>query len=47
MGVQLAVEYDPRPPFDTGSLSKAPAEIVEFVQAQLNALAAPESTRSG
>ena len=47
MGVQLAVEYDPRPPFDTGSPSKAPAEIVEFVQSQLNALAAPESTRSG
>jgi hypothetical protein len=47
MGVQLALEYDPRPPFDTGSPSKAPAEIVEFVRSQLDALAAPEPTSSG
>jgi transcriptional regulator GlxA family with amidase domain len=40
-GVQLGIEYDPHPPFDTGSTSKAPAEIVEFVRAQLNTLAAP------
>jgi transcriptional regulator GlxA family with amidase domain len=40
--VQLAIEYDPHPPFDTGSPSKAPAEIVEFVRGQLNTLAAPE-----
>ena len=40
--VQLAIEYDPHPPFDTGSPSKAPAEIVEFVRWQLNTLAAPE-----
>jgi transcriptional regulator GlxA family with amidase domain len=26
--VQLAIEYDPRPPFDSGSPDKAPAEIV-------------------
>ena len=26
--VQLAVEYDPRPPFDAGSPSKAPAQMV-------------------
>ena len=32
-GVQLAIEYDPQPPFDAGSPLKAPAEIVEFVQA--------------
>jgi transcriptional regulator GlxA family with amidase domain len=31
-GGQLAIEYDPQPPFDTGSPSKAPAEIVEFVR---------------
>jgi len=31
-GVQLAIEYDPQPPFGTGSPSKAPAEIVEFVR---------------
>jgi transcriptional regulator GlxA family with amidase domain len=41
-GVQLAIEYDPSPPFDTGSPSKAPAEIVEFVRWRLNTLAAPE-----
>lgn len=41
-GVQLAIEYDPGPPFDAGSPSKAPAEIVEFVRWRLNTLAAPE-----
>ena len=47
MGVQLAIEYDPHPPFDAGSPSKAPAEIVEFVRSQLDALAAPEPTSCG
>ena len=46
-GVQLAIEYDPQPPFDTGSTSKAPAEIVEFVRSQLNTLAAPEQAATG
>jgi hypothetical protein len=27
--IQLGIEYDPQPPFDVGSPSKAPAEIVE------------------
>jgi transcriptional regulator GlxA family with amidase domain len=40
-GVQLALEYDPQPPFDTGSPSKAPPEIVEFVRWRLNTLATP------
>jgi transcriptional regulator GlxA family with amidase domain len=31
--VQLAIEYDPQPPFDAGSPRKAPAEIVELVRA--------------
>jgi transcriptional regulator GlxA family with amidase domain len=31
--VQLGIEYDPSPPFDTGSPDKAPAEIVEAVSA--------------
>jgi hypothetical protein len=26
--VQLAVEHDPRPPLDAGSLSKAPAQMM-------------------
>ena len=33
--VQLAIEYDPQPPFDTGSPSKAPAEIVDLVRTLL------------
>ena len=29
--IQLGLEYDPQPPFDSGSPEKAPAEIVEAV----------------
>lgn len=32
-GVQLAIEYDPQPPFDSGAPSKAPAHIRELVLA--------------
>jgi putative intracellular protease/amidase len=32
--IQLGIEYDPQPPFDCGSTSKAPAEIVELVRGQ-------------
>ena len=31
--IQLGIEYDPHPPVDAGSPSKAPAEIVELVRA--------------
>jgi transcriptional regulator GlxA family with amidase domain len=31
--VQLAIEYDPQPPFDAGSPAKAPAAIVEAITA--------------
>ena len=31
--VQLAIEYDPQPPFDAGSPAKAPAEIRDLVSA--------------
>jgi transcriptional regulator GlxA family with amidase domain len=31
--IQLAIEYDPQPPFNAGSPSKAPADVVELVQA--------------
>ncbi len=31
--VQLAIEYDPQPPFESGSPAKAPKEIVELVTA--------------
>jgi len=30
--IQLAIEYDPQPPFDAGSPDKAPPEIVELVR---------------
>ncbi|MGH7896421.1 MAG: DJ-1/PfpI family protein [Candidatus Binatia bacterium] len=30
--IQLVIEYDPQPPFDAGSPSKAPAHLVEFVR---------------
>lgn len=30
--IQLAIEYDPQPPFNAGSPSKAPAEIVELMK---------------
>jgi transcriptional regulator GlxA family with amidase domain len=32
--IQLGIEYDPDPPFDTGSPAKAPHELVELVRAQ-------------
>jgi transcriptional regulator GlxA family with amidase domain len=30
--IQLGIEYDPQPPFDSGSPAKAPPEIVEVVR---------------
>jgi transcriptional regulator GlxA family with amidase domain len=30
--IQLAIEYDPQPPFDAGAPSKAPAALVDVVQ---------------
>jgi putative intracellular protease/amidase len=30
--IQLAIEYDPQPPFSAGSLRTAPAEVVELVR---------------
>lgn len=32
--IQLIIEYDPQPPFDAGSPSKAPAETVELLRAE-------------
>lgn len=32
-GVQLAIEYDPQPPFDSGSPAKAPPQVLEFLTA--------------
>ena len=32
--IQLGIEYDPQPPFDSGSPEKAPAHLVELLKAQ-------------
>jgi transcriptional regulator GlxA family with amidase domain len=32
---QLAIEYDPQPPFDAGSPAKAPGELVDLARAAL------------
>jgi putative intracellular protease/amidase len=37
--IQLRIEYDPQPPFDAGSIDKAPPEIVELARRPRNALA--------
>jgi transcriptional regulator GlxA family with amidase domain len=33
--IQLGIEYDPQPPFDTGSPAKAPAELTSFVRSMM------------
>ena len=30
--IQLAIEYDPKPPFDSGSIEKAPPELLELAR---------------
>jgi putative intracellular protease/amidase len=35
--VQLGIEYDPQPPFDAGSVAKAPARVVELLRAMYGA----------
>jgi putative intracellular protease/amidase len=37
--IQLGIEYDPQPPFDSGSTAKAPPEIVELVRGRAAQLA--------
>ena len=37
--IQLGIEYDPEPPFDTGSTEKAPTEIIELVKSRRAQLA--------
>src|SRR4051812_14183098 len=38
-GIQLGIEYDPEPPFDSGSTRSAPPEIVELVRERAAELA--------
>lgn len=35
--IQLGIEYDPRPPFDSGSPAKAPSELVDLVRSAAGA----------
>ncbi len=35
--IQLGIEYDPDPPHDTGSMEKAPPELVELVRMAMDA----------
>ena len=39
-GIQLGIEYDPAPPFDTGSPQKAPPYIVDLVRQTLEQMRA-------
>jgi len=39
--IQLAIEYDPQPPFDAGSPDKAPPEVVELVRGVMKAMETP------
>ena len=45
--VQLMIEYDPEPPFDAGSLAKAPREVAELAHARVQELAAEFSADRG
>jgi len=36
-GIQLMIEYDPHPPFDSGSVAKAPTQIVALLRSILAA----------
>ncbi len=33
--IQLQIEYDPEPPYDTGSIAKAPAEVLQIARTSL------------
>jgi hypothetical protein len=37
--IQLGIEYDPEPPFDSGSTAKARPEIIELVRGSAGSLA--------
>jgi len=39
--IQLAIEYDPQPPFDSGSPEKAPSEVVDLVRAVVAGMESP------
>ena len=37
--IQIRIEYDPEPPFDTGSTAKAPAHVIELARSPTPSLA--------
>jgi putative intracellular protease/amidase len=39
--IQLAIEYDPQPPFDSGSPEKAPEDVVALVRAVVSQMETP------
>ncbi|MFN2615979.1 MAG: DJ-1/PfpI family protein [Thermoleophilaceae bacterium] len=43
--IQLAIEYDPQPPFDSGSEEKAPDDVVQLVRAYRARETEPAATR--
>ena len=45
--IQLAIEYDPQPPFDAGSPAKAPAALVDLVQQRIGEGPALPATTTG
>jgi len=45
--IQLGIEYDPQPPYDSGSPRKAPAEIVELLRSRTRHQAEPERATTG
>jgi hypothetical protein len=46
--IQLAIEYDPQPPFDAGSPDKAPAALVDLVRQRIgDGPALPATTIGG
>jgi putative intracellular protease/amidase len=46
-GIQLALEYDPQPPFDAGSPRKAPAHVIELVRRAFEAMRVGRATIGG
>jgi len=47
MAIQLGIEYDPQPPFDAGSVDKAPPELVAGVRAAVAARVRASRERTG
>ncbi len=45
--IQLGIEYDPQPPYDSGAPSKAPAEVVELLRSRSRHQAAQGQALAG